>query len=165
MLKRLFALPFLAAALCLPAASQNAASPAPTASAPAPSASPTVYIVAQDAFQSALVAAFVKKKVPATVVADEKDAAYTLKSSDVIAKSESTGSKVTRCLFADCIGIEGTATVSVQLIRNSDNAIVWAYQVRKGNSGPAGIQSLSEAIAKHVKNDYFDKQTAAKKST
>jgi hypothetical protein len=163
MLKQFLALPIFGAAICLPGGPALAATPAPVTRA-AVTATPTVYIVAQDAFQSALVAAFVKKKVPATVVADEKNATYTLKSADVIAKSESTGSKVTRCLFADCIGIEGTATVSVQLIRNSDDAIVWAYQVRKGNAGPAGIQSLSEAIAKHVKNDFFNKQTSAKKT-
>lgn len=157
--KRFLALPLLAAAFCLPAAPQTAASPAASAPVAAQSASPTVYIEAQDAFQSALIAAFVKKKVPATVVSDEKNATYTLKSADVLAKAESTGSKFARCMFAYCAGIEGTASVSVQLIRNSDTAIVWGYQVRKGNSGPAGIQSLSEAIAKHVKNDFFDKQT------
>lgn len=104
-----------------------------------------------------------KKKVPATVVTDEKNATYTLKSADVFAKTESTGSKFARCLFADCIGIEGTSSVSVQLIRNSDSAVVWGYQVRKANGGPAGIQSLSEAIAKHLKNDFLDKQTPASK--
>jgi hypothetical protein len=156
-------LPLLAAALCLPTLSQTVASSAPAIAAATPAPSSTVFIEAQDSFQSALVAAFVKKKVPATVVAEEKNATYTLKSADVLAKSESTGSKFARCMFAYCAGIEGTATVSVQLIRNSDSAIVWAYQVRKGNSGPAGIQSLSEAIAKHVKNDFFDKSAEATK--
>jgi len=119
---------------------------------------PTVFIEAKDGFDSALAAAFIKKQVPADVVTNETGATYTLKSADVYAKAESTGSKVARCLFAYCAGIEGTASVSVQLIRNSDHAIVWAYQVRKGDSGPAGIQSLSEAIAKHVRNDYFNKK-------
>lgn len=121
-------------------------------------AKPTVFIQAQNGFESALTAAFIKKQVPANVVTEEGDATYTLKSADVYAKAESTGSKVARCLFAYCAGIEGTASVSVQLIRNADHAVVWAYQVRKGNSGPVGIQSLSEAIAKHLRNDYFDKQ-------
>lgn len=131
--------------------------PAPAA-APAPVAQPTIYIEAQDSFQSALAAAFIKKKVPATVVMDPHNATYTLKSANVFAKTESTGSKFARCLFADCIGMEGTASVSVQLIRNSDSAVVWAYQVRKPNGGPAGIQSLSEAIAKHLRNDFLDKK-------
>ncbi len=160
--KSFFAMPLLAAALCLPASSSVAATAAPVTPAAA-TASPTVFIDAQDSFQSALVAAFTKKKVPATVVIESKTATYTLKSADVLAKSESTGSKFARCMFAYCAGIEGTATVSVQLIRNSDGAIVWGYQVRKANSGPAGIQSLSEAIAKHLKNDFFDKQTSATK--
>jgi len=161
--KRIFALPLVAAVLCLPVSFSLAATAAPVTPA-ASTAPPTVFIEAQDSFQSALVAAFVKKKVPATVVTENKNATYTLKSADVLAKSESTGSKVTRCLFADCIGIEGTASVSVQLIRNSDGVIVWAYQVRKGNSGPAGIQSLSEAIAKHLRNDFFDKKSPATKT-
>ena len=46
----------------------------------------------------------------------------------------------------------------MQLVRNKDSAVVWAYQVRKGNSGPLGVQSLSEAIAKHLKNDYLSRQ-------
>lgn len=152
-------MPLLAAALCLPPAISVAAAPITPATS---TTLPTIFIEAQDSFQSALVAAFVKKKVPATVVADEKNATYTLKSADVLAKTESTGSKFTRCLFADCIGIEGTSSVSVQLIRNSDSAVVWGYQVRKANGGPAGIQSLSEAIAKHLKNDFLEKQTTAK---
>jgi len=130
----------------------------PTSHATGSASRPSVFIQAQNGFDSALAAAFIKKQVPANVVTEEGGATYTLKSAEVYAKAESTGSKVARCLFADCIGIEGTASVSVQLVRNSDHAIVWAYQVRKGNSGPVGIQSLSEAIAKHVRNDYFDKQ-------
>ena len=164
----------LAVAMCLNAsvvagAQQSAQPQAPATSNPqAPSSSspqvpssiskPSVYIQAQNGFDSALAAAFIKKQVPASVVTEESGATYTLKSADVYAKAESTGSKVARCLFAYCAGIEGTASVSVQLVRNSDHAIVWAYQVRKGNSGPSGTQSLSEAIAKHVRNDYFDKQ-------
>jgi hypothetical protein len=46
----------------------------------------------------------------------------------------------------------------VQLIRNNDGVVVWAYQVRKVNAGPMGIQSLSEAVAKHLKNDFLGKQ-------
>lgn len=59
----------------------------------------------------------------------------------------------------NCLGINGAAKVSVELIRLSDSAVVWAYQVRKPNSGPIGIQSLSEAIAKHLKNDYLSKKS------
>lgn len=163
MTRRVFPLIALSATLALFAAVSTqaphvfASSPA-APSAPAPDANPTVFIEAQNGFESALAAAFIKKHVPANVVTVPDNATYTLKSADVYAKEETTGSKVARCLFAYCAGIEGTASVSVQLIRNTDHAIVWAYQVRKPNSGPVGIQSLSEAIAKHLRNDYFDKQ-------
>jgi hypothetical protein len=33
-----------------------------------------------------------------------------------------------------------------------------ACQVRKENGGPAGIQSLSEAAAKYLKNEFFDRK-------
>ena len=164
MINRVFRIATFSAVLGLPGIciSQDRPTPAaaPTAAQPSSTArsSRSVYIDAQDQFQSALTAAFIKKNVPATVVTEQKNAAYTLKSANVFAKAESTGSKFVRCAFAYCAGVEGTASVSVQLIRNSDGAVVWAYQVRKGNSGPGGIQSLSEAIAKHIRNDYFDKQ-------
>jgi hypothetical protein len=48
----------------------------------------------------------------------------------------------------DCIDMNGFSEVSVKLVRTSDSAVVWAYQIRKGASGPVAIRSLSEAIAK-----------------
>jgi hypothetical protein len=128
------------------------------ASAQALTDGPSMAIQADANFQTALTAAMVKKKVPVLVVEDAAKAKYTLKSAAVYSKDESGAGKVARCLFADCIGINGYSSVSVQLVRNGDDAIVWAYQVRKGNAGPVGIQSLSEAIAKHLKNDYLDKK-------
>ena len=53
--------------------------------------------------------------------------------------------------------MNGYSEVSVRLIERNSSAVVWAYQVRKANSGPLGIQSMSEAIAKHLKNDYLKK--------
>src|SRR5579862_4794120 len=117
----------------------------------------TIFIQATQGFDTSLAAAMVKKQVPATVVAEEDKAEYTLKAAPVDSKDESGAGKVARCLFLDCIGMNGNSEVSVQLVRNKDSAIVWAYQVRKGNSGPVGVQSLSEAIAKHLKNDYLNK--------
>lgn len=35
---------------------------------------------------------------------------------------------------------------------------MWAHHVRKANDGPLRVQSLSEDIAKHLKNDYLTKQ-------
>lgn len=117
----------------------------------------SIFIAGDTNFSTALTAAMVKKHVPATVVTDEDHAEYTLQAAAVDSKDESGAGKVARCLFLDCIGMNGYSSVSVKLIRNRDKAIVWAYQVRKSNSGPLGIQSLSEAIAKHLKNDYLDK--------
>ena len=118
---------------------------------------PKVYIDADQSFATALTAAIEKKSVPVIVVVDQKQADYTLKSAQVASKEESGAGKIARCMFADCIGINGSSSVSVELLRRSDSAVVWAYQVRKGNSGPSGIQSLSESIAKHLKNDYLSK--------
>jgi len=101
--------------------------------------------------------AMMKKKVPAVIVEDKEGAQYVLESAAVDSKDETGAGKVARCLFLDCIGMNGNSEVSVKLVRSSDSAVVWAYQVRKGNSGPLGVQSLSEAIAKHLKNDYLEK--------
>jgi hypothetical protein len=120
---------------------------------------PKVYIDAEPSFATALTAAIEKKNVPVTVVVDPKQADFTLKSAPVASKDESGAGKIARCLFADCIGMNGNSSVSVELLRSSDSSVVWAYQVRKGNSGPLGIQSLSEAIAKHLKNDYLAKHS------
>ena len=99
-----------------------------------------------------------KKQVPMTVTTDQEKADYVLQAAPVDSKDESGAGKVARCLFLDCIGMNGYSEVSVRLLKKKDSSIVWAYQVRKGNSGPLGVQSLSEAIAKHLKNDYLKKQ-------
>jgi hypothetical protein len=101
----------------------------------------------------------IKKNVPVEVVTDQAKAEYTLQAAPVYSKDESGAGKIARCLFADCIGMNGFSSVSVELVRTKDSAVLWAYQVRKGNSGPLGIQSLSEAVAKHLKNDYLSKHT------
>jgi hypothetical protein len=118
---------------------------------------PSIFIAGDSNFSTALTAAMVKKHVPATVVADADHADYTLQAAAVDSKDESGAGKIARCMFLDCVGMNGYSEVSVKLIRNQDKTIVWAYQVRKANSGPLGVQSLSEAIAKHLKNDYLDK--------
>jgi len=119
---------------------------------------PTVYIAAENGFQTALAAAMLKKRVPLSVTTDEVKADYILKAAPVDSKDESGAGKVARCLFLDCIGVNGYSEVSVQLLKRDGSIVVWAYQVRKGNSGPLGVQSLSEAIAKHLNNDYLKKQ-------
>ena len=69
--------------------------------------------------------------------------------SAVIAKEESAGSKLARCLFAYCIGMEGTQTATVQLVNAKTKEVVWAYNVRKGSA--SAYQSTAEAAAKHLK--------------
>jgi hypothetical protein len=130
----------------------------PAVAASIQSHKPAIFIKADSDFAVALTSAIEKKQVPATVVITPDTAEYTLESAAVYSKDETGAGKIARCLFADCIGMNGFSSVSVRLIRTKDSAVVWAYQVRKANSGPLGIQSMSEAIAKHLKNDYLNKQ-------
>lgn len=118
---------------------------------------PSLYVKADGNLSESLTAALMRKHAPVVVITDAAKAQYVLQATPVSAKSESGAGKIARCMFADCIGINGTSTLAVELIRVSDGAIVWAYQVRKSRSGPDAMQSLSEAVAKHLKNDYLDK--------
>jgi len=112
----------------------------------------TVYIEPQNGFETYLAAAISKKKVPVDVVTDQNKATYTLKAAPVEIKSESTGGKIARCLFADCVGIEDKGSVSVQLIEVSSSKMVWAYAVNKQKMGAKDEQSMAEAVAKHLKD-------------
>src|SRR5258707_88110 len=87
-------------------------------------ASPRIYVEPQDGFESYLSAAIVKKHVPAVVTQDKENASFVL-TSVVLAKEESTGSKVARCLFAYCAGIQGTQTATVQLINVRTKEVSW----------------------------------------
>jgi hypothetical protein len=118
---------------------------------------PTIFIAADGGFSTSLAAALLKKHVPITIVTDKANATYILQSAAVDSKDESGAGKIARCLFIDCIGMNGSSEVSVELLKNPGGIVVWAYQVRKGFSGPQGVQSLSEAIAKHLKSDYLKK--------
>lgn len=118
---------------------------------------PTVYIQPQDGFETYLAAAFAKKGVPADVVADQTKATYVLKSAPIDIQKESTGGKITRCLFASCAGIEDKGNVSVQLIETSSTKILWAYSVNKQRGGAKNMQSMAEAVAKHFK-EFLEKK-------
>jgi hypothetical protein len=120
-------------------------------------ARPTVYIQPQDGFETYLAAAFAKKGVPADVVADQTKATYVLKSAPIDIQKESTGGKITRCLFASCAGIEDKGNVSVQLIETSSTKILWAYSVNKQRGGAKNMQSMAEAVAKHFK-EFLEKK-------
>lgn len=112
---------------------------------------PTVYIEPQQGFETYVAAAIEKKGVPVDVVTDKTKAIYILRSAPVEVKSESTGGKIARCLFAYCAGIEDKGNVSVQLIEVGSTKIVWAYSVNKQKGGSKNQQSMAEAIAKHFK--------------
>jgi len=120
-------------------------------------ARPTVYIEPQQGFETYLAAAISKKNVPVDVVTDQTKATYVLKSAPVEVKSESTGGKIARCLFASCAGIEDKGNVSVQLIETSSTKMVWAYSVNKQRGGSKNEQSMAEAVAKHFK-EFLEKK-------
>ena len=108
----------------------------------------SVFVEPQGGFESYISAALVKKGVPVVVTMKRESAAFWL-TSKVEQKEESGASKVARCLFAYCAGIEGNQTATVQLVNASTQEVAWAYNVRK--SGSKNYQSSAEAIAKHLK--------------
>jgi hypothetical protein len=112
----------------------------------------TIYIEPQQGFETYIAAAISKKNVPVDVVTDQTKADYSLKAAPVEIKSESTGGKVARCLFASCIGIEDKGNVSVQFIDTSSSKMLWAYSVNKQKGGSKNEQAMAEAIAKHLKD-------------
>lgn len=111
---------------------------------------PKINIAPMNGFETYLSAAFTKKNVPAQALQTADGADYILRSTPVNEKEESGASKFARCMFAYCAGIEGTNTVSVQLIDTKTNVSVWAYSVKK--QGAKNYQSSAEACAKHLKN-------------
>jgi hypothetical protein len=115
-------------------------------------ARPTVYIEPQQGFETYLAAAISKKNVPVDVVTDQTKSNYVLKAAPVEIKTESTGGKIARCLFAYCAGIEDKGNVSVQLIATSSTKVMWAYSVAKQKGGSKNSQSMAEAVAKHLKD-------------
>jgi hypothetical protein len=130
-----------------------------TLTALAAPATPTasVYVAPDNGFETDIIAGLRKKSVPLTIVTDPALADYTLTANTVQTHQESGAGKIARCLFAYCIGIEDSGNVSVQLINNRTKAIVWGYNVAK-QRGQWNRQSMAEAIAKHLNNDFLKKQ-------
>jgi hypothetical protein len=118
--------------------------------------SPRIYIEPQNGFELYISAAIIKKHVPA-VVTQNKDEATFFITSAVESKEESAGSKLTRCLFLYCAGIQGNQTATVQLVNSTTQEVQWAYNVRKGSA--SAYQSTAEAIAKHLK-EFLEKHPA-----
>jgi hypothetical protein len=126
----------------------------------AQAARPTVYIEPQSGFETYLAAAISKKNAPVDVVTDRTKATYILKAAPVEIKSESTGGKIARCLFAYCAGIEDKGNVSVQLIESGTSKMAWAYSVNKQRGSSKNSQSMAEAVAKHLKDFVSSSQSA-----
>lgn len=127
-----------AAALVMPALARAEAAVQPR----------TLYIApTEDGFHTFLAAAIIKKKVRVTLTKNQDAAAFVLRASPVEVQQQTTGSKVVRCLFAYCAGIEDRGLVSVQL--EQADMIVWSYSVNKGR-GQKNFQSMAEAVAKHL---------------
>ncbi|HEX5109895.1 MAG TPA: hypothetical protein VFV95_15695 [Vicinamibacterales bacterium] len=109
----------------------------------------TVYITpTPDGFEVYLAAAMHKKEVPLTVVNKPEGATYILTASSLLEQQETTGSKVARCLFAYCAGIEDKASTAVQ-VADQSGAVLWSYAVNK-QRGAKNRQSMAEAVAKHL---------------
>ena len=101
-------------------------------------------------FGSALAAAILKKEVPVLVVTDRSKSQWTIKSVSS-QKEDTTGTKVAKLAFGFGGGFtkfEGT----IQVVDNETSAVLYAYNVKKGN-----FQSAAEAFAKHFKGDYLKK--------
>jgi len=119
----------------------------------------TLYITpSEDGFEVYLSAAMHKKGVPVSVVSIPDNAAFTLKTAQIDVTTESTGSKVARCILLNCAGNSDKASTSVQLI-SKEGVVEWSYAVNKGR-GQKNRQSMAEAIAKHLNDDYFEDRPA-----
>ena len=102
-------------------------------------------------FGASISAALVKKKVPVLVVTDVTKAQWEIKSVSS-SKEDSTGTKVAKLLVlggGSFTKFEGT----IQVIDIESSAVLFAYNVKKGN-----FQSAAEAFAKHLHNDYIKKR-------
>lgn len=117
---------------------------------------PAIYIEPQNGFESYISAAFFEKHVPATIANDKPSAAFILRSGAITTQEEKSGlGKLARCAYAFCLGIDGSQTVSVELLESDTNHVVWAYSVRK--VGAVSYQRSAEAIAKHLR-EFLEKK-------
>ena len=106
-------------------------------------------------FGAAIAGALVKKQVPVAVVSDPGKSMWTIKGVSS-QREDSTGTKVAKLAFGWGGGFtkfEGT----IQVIDNETTAVLYAYNVKKGN-----FQSAAEAFAKHFKSDYLSKNNASR---
>lgn len=125
---------------------------------PPASDKPTMFVKpTEDGFETYIAAAVIKKKVPVRLVTKEEGATYVLAATAIQTEKVSTGAKWANCIFASCAGNGDKGNTSVQLTKGDE--IAWSYSVNKGR-GEKNKQSLAEAVAKHLKSDFFDKGLA-----
>ena len=103
-------------------------------------------------FGAALRAALIKKQVPVKVMTDPARAEFTIKSTSSH-REDTTGTKVAKIAFLGG-GRFGHFEGSIEVIDNESGALVFAYNVKKGD-----YQSAAEAFASHYKHDYLEKNT------
>ena len=103
----------------------------------------SVFISPMNGFESYLAAAFEKKKVPLTIVADQARAAYV-----ITGTSEEKKAGAAKMLVFGQIHSDNAA--SVQMVDQKTGAVVFAYAVNKKNT-LHGQQTTAEACAKHLK--------------
>jgi hypothetical protein len=126
-----------------------------TASAFGQVETPSIFIEpSDDGFEVYVAAAMVKKDVPVRALDHEDGATYVLKAAKIETKQVGSGTKLVNCLFAYCVGNEDKGNTSVQLVEAGE--IKWSYSVNKGR-GEKNRQSMAEAIAKHLKSEFFKK--------
>lgn len=118
--------------------------PAPAASTSGIEVTPnSVFISPMNGFESYLAAAFAKKQVPLTIVADPARAAYI-----ITGTSDEKKAGVGKMLIFGQIHSDNAA--SVQMVDQKTSAVVFAYAVDKKNT-LHGQQTTAEACAKHLK--------------
>jgi len=103
----------------------------------------SVYISPMNGFESYLAAAFEKKKVPLTIVADQARAAYV-----ITGTSEEKKAGAAKMIVFGQIHADNAA--SVQMVDQMTGAVIFAYAVNKKNT-LHGQQTTAEACAKHLK--------------
>lgn len=101
-------------------------------------------------FGAALRAALIKKELPVKIVTDPAKAELWIKSTSSH-REDSTGTKIAKIAFFGGGGF-GHFEGSIEVIDIESSAVVFAYNVKKGD-----YQSAAEAFAKHFKNDYLAK--------
>src|SRR5438067_12128759 len=124
-----------------PTAKQDSA---PVSTAPAVEVLPnSVFIAPMNGFETYLAAAFEKKKVPLTVVADQARAGYV-----ITGTSEEKKPGAMKMLVFGQIHADNAA--SIQMVDQKTGAVIFAYAVNKKNT-LHGDQTTAEACAKHLK--------------